>query len=103
MDGDADMADHTPGPWGRHNGIIALIDENNIRTKRIARVDYRMGPDEREANARLIVAAPDLLEALDKLLTLTVFELGSNADREPWKRNIERSRAAIAKAEGRQP
>lgn len=108
---------HTPGPWvlkgevrrvgdtyhycadiydGRpskgYRGTVAMIQTSDHLT-------HGMRVNEGKANASLIAAAPDLLEALDKLLTLTVFELGSNADREPWKRNIERSRAAIAKAD----
>lgn len=53
---------HTPGPWGRHNGIIALIDENNIRTKRIAEVKGGFGDEEAAANAQLIATSPELLD-----------------------------------------
>jgi len=39
-----------------------------------------------------------LREALSKLLTLTEFELGEeNLNRNPWKRNINRARAALGK------
>jgi hypothetical protein len=84
---------HTDGPWhitkentaqhfftfikvrDAHDGVIAGMHVND------------------EANARLIAAAPDLLAALKKVLTMTegVAPLGSFG---------EQARAAIAKAEG---
>lgn len=64
-------AKHTPGPW--------LTDRNNVHTGQIATVYHCIGNDwieiwtdkwletglgegEQEANARLIAAAPDLLD-----------------------------------------
>lgn len=54
-------AKHTPGPWQVANGI-------QIRSERdqIAKV-WMMRSGEGTANARLIAAAPDLLEALADL------------------------------------
>lgn len=58
---------HTPGPWTCHSGMVWQGDMP------IARMDREPGngttPIERDANAHLIAAAPDLLaacEALDK-------------------------------------
>jgi len=66
---------HTPGPW--------LTDRNNVHTGQIATVmhckngwveiwtdkwaETGLEEDEQEANARLIAAAPELLEALQDL------------------------------------
>jgi len=89
------MTQHTPGPWAietdrdaghsnhqRHH-IFAIVGGGN----RLAVCCYKQNE---EANARLIAAAPDLLEALKEAL-----EIG---DLEGW---CIRARAAIAKAEGR--
>ena len=62
---------HTPGPWtiedNGWNGQFIYGDDDRVNGKRrfIAEVDLNY--DEAEANARLIAAAPDLLEALFKL------------------------------------
>ena len=89
-------AQHTPGPW--------LTDRNNVHTGQIAIVHHCIGNDwieiwsdkwaetgmcesEQEANARLIAAAPDLLEALEAMLTVGQPE-----------GLTEKARAAIAKA-----
>ncbi len=64
-----------------------------------------------EANARLIAAAPDLLEALKDVLgplaTVTMADTGHNSEQRPAQPNlrvsgsaIHRARAAIAKATG---
>lgn len=62
------MNKHTPGPWITENRYKTSI---NAGKKHIAMVNqYKSGDiesdiwgDEHEANARLIAAAPDLLEA----------------------------------------
>jgi hypothetical protein len=63
------MADHTPGPWqaveGKTTGRMVITP--NARTKATRIVAHIGGPD-RDANARLIAAAPELLEALVELL-----------------------------------
>lgn len=88
---------HTPGPW--HAEIIepgkgALIWAFDSIAGMRNSGDYL--PDEFEANARLIAAAPDLLEALmvaqHILNTVTVDSL--------YDAGKEKVRAAIAKATG---
>jgi hypothetical protein len=59
-------------------------------------------PEHMDANARLIAAAPDLLEALI-LLEREMVESGNAQSRDyGWKPAIEKTRAAIAKATGEQ-
>ena len=112
---------HTAGPWGygwetsAREWAIITNSAGNI----IANVNTESGPDAQsvpatrkmpaEANARLIAASPDLLEALrqcqrvlhdltrgDKSLsTLHIYTHAVEAE--------ARARAAIAKAEGSQP
>lgn len=100
------MSKHTPGPWfvcgpltdeesGRPGGIPVRVvayeaelggeDENSILI---------CEPDTcSEADARLIAAAPDLLEALEKCY----FYLQNETAQEHWMLEVG---AAIAKARG---
>lgn len=58
---------HTPGPWFQQNDK----DSPYITTMsggRIAYINNRSGSGEQAANACLIAAAPDLLEALQEIL-----------------------------------
>jgi hypothetical protein len=94
---------HTPGPWRAvktHSGIIDILDP---RSRDVVTV-YGGGVEStsKEANARLIAAAPDLLEALkDILRMLRTAPPGTNLnDRRFIDYGIAANRA-IAKAEGR--
>jgi len=81
---------HTPGPW-------EVTPRGNVATQSAVIAKLPTGQPSREANARLIAAAPELLEALKRLLSagmgrrLNVVECGEE---------IDRAKAAIAKAEG---
>ncbi|MFN7834823.1 MAG: hypothetical protein ACK5NY_03395 [Burkholderiaceae bacterium] len=87
---------HTPGPWEidePHQVWAESIGEYVAITAQIE--DHETVPqDQAEANAKLIAAAPDLLEAL-KLIVLADrwCPTGSKAE--------VLARAAIAKAEGK--
>ena len=96
---------YTPKPWSyemRHDTNYAIIT-----------CDIKGGDNLRgycgEANARLIVAAPELLEALQNLLAIVddapkgVASYYANGEDAPWSdfdREINAARAAIAKALG---
>jgi len=89
----------TPGPWvidldwlpDEHPDWRCIIIESGDKHFR-TRVSGHMG----EANARLIAAAPDLLEALRGLAYPGKYE-GQPSEAE----RIAAARAAIAKAEGK--
>ena len=95
---------HTPGPWEvlRVDNILAIMPDP-IRGKPdsflgIATVqehDEERSAGRIEANARLIAAAPELLEAL-KAITKVNMESAVLI----YQRMEEIARAAIAKAEG---
>ena len=91
---------HTPGPWESIGARICT--EGNDRERRVI---ARMEPfdlnkmAERDANARLIAAAPDLLDACKAILTL--LEQGQ-ADTLTLEHDGAYLRESIAKAEGRQ-
>lgn len=87
---------HTPGPWSYigNGDVVAKSDKYCGGEKDIASVFLTVN-DEDEANARLIAAAPDLLEALKDMLdghedACTGYGEGA----------ADKARAAIAKATG---
>ena len=94
------MTKHTPGPWNFYD------DSNDGKTNRIeivavgktvARI-YHSVPAEDLPNARLIAAAPDLLDALETALDGWQREFEYLAKRTPeW---VTKARASIAKATG---
>jgi hypothetical protein len=61
---------HAPGPWQLANGAIVYNDGRGPNAMRIATVQQRGKPQ--AANARLIAAAPELLEALQLAVPLLV-------------------------------
>lgn len=110
---------HTPGPWNLHP---AYVDEQPLQCvsvgveltfqhipvaqgeKFIAVAHYQTPApgfphvadlEEAKANARLIAAAPELLEALNDLVESA--EVGTAAILNPL---VEKARAAVAKATG---
>ena len=95
---------HTPGPWDVDEGDFGIYQ---IETSdQIAEVFSHHPPEELEANARLIAAAPELLGALTALLDEAedVFVCMADAtgiDRHNLPPPYLAARAAIAKAEGR--
>jgi len=93
-------AGHTSGPWALsgNSKTWALLDAAGFR---IALVDK--GGLDAAANARLIAAAPELLEALrDESEFVEMERRWSEAsDLTKWIDRCERLEAIIAKAEGR--
>lgn len=102
------MSKHTPGPW-EANGYH--IRQRVTGTRSIAEVAYT-GPHHTppheypkscrlvdEANARLIAAAPDLLEALEAIMDSDLWEWNGSAAF--WLQ--DKVKAAIAKAKEEQP
>ena len=89
------MNKHTPGPW--RIGTPPPNGEQTIGTQQglMVAVATTGAGTPTEANARLIAAAPDLLEALNALADYVDDRAGDNECRP-----LENARAAIAKAEG---
>lgn len=106
---------HTPGPWMRTHGsgrYYIKTDKHSIATVFSSNGEFgcptNPTSEQASANARLIAAAPELLEALRNL------ELGANTVEACYTRNpgnfasalrdlreySELARAAIAKATG---
>lgn len=92
---------HTPGPWTAtgHDGKQCVIIECDWGS--VAKVLPIGAQDQETANARLIAAAPDLLEALEDaafLMRMAAKIAGPMQD--SFKRSAEDAAKAIAKAEG---
>ena len=102
------MSEHTPGPWE--------TDRNNVHSAQIATIHHCLNNDwvevwspnafaaseeEMEANARLIAAAPDLLEALQAALEYDYHAAAAGSARQMVIE--EKILSAIAKATGEQP
>jgi len=86
--------DFTPGPWKQTGTNVRTKDGGLICTVANHWADTTTPLAEKEANARLISAAPELLEALEWIV-------------DDWERVTERTlpddhptKAAIAKARG---
>lgn len=113
------MSEHTPGPWETYRGghaytypdspqaeIHILADERDVEIASCVRRD--IPKDQHAANARLIAAAPELLEALVALLDSDVYADGeglvsvSGGSTSENEEAVKAARAAIAKATAHQ-
>ena len=96
------MSTPTPGPWELNTQDTGLNDSGTILGAGVVIVPdiYGRSKVECDANARLIAAAPDMLEALNELIAeWTHAELGGIAIEETGGMLL--ARQALAKAEGR--
>lgn len=103
------MSKHTPGPWEfvpkltaseNHRGFFVRA-EKATRNGKWALAEVQPGDEDGmlgKANARLIAAAPDLLEALKAFNQC----LCLNLSYKQWNEVNEMACAAIAKAEGKE-
>lgn len=103
------MSKHTPGPWHWESDAVKGDPMGRVRYqvtalgKTVTRVyysSYEGGPTNAEADARLIAAAPDLLEALQSIAECCDEHYAARdyASRQTEIRGI--ARAAIVKATG---
>lgn len=83
------MSKHTKGPWIADGAQIFTSDTNVAQAN-----GYRIDRETVAANARLIAAAPELLEALEGALKLIELVMPIDGD------VTRKARAAIAKATG---
>lgn len=101
-------ATHTPGPWTfekgatnchKANGVLGEIEGGDFYLAAIWSDVEDLEPHA-EANARLIAAAPELLDALNGMVGLIQLIQAREPDLQKNHRFIE-ALAVIAKAEGR--
>ena len=99
------MSKHTPGPWtpefGEAYRVRSQQDGGQIAIMMNLKGQFglagRRSGDEVAANARLIAAAPDLLEALEKIAQINPYDTSSMGY------VVSLARAAIVKATGEAP
>jgi len=102
---------HTPGPWkfgkelSAHSGEWLISYDAADRGQGIPIAETRPGSGQESANARLIAAAPELLEALEAALACGLVPKmtakdGGAAGRIKAVQAGDKVRAAIAKARG---
>jgi hypothetical protein len=101
------MTSHTPGPWEIYDceSAIRVGIEGGNGTSVVAfgaKGDdagvWGGTKDQAKANARLIASAPELLEALKRLVDLHVATYGLDG---AWDEELNNAQKAIAKAEGK--
>jgi hypothetical protein len=89
-----EKAKHTPGPWKWNEKQDSIFSDNpEWKYSYIAKIATGEDIRQEHANARLIAAAPELLEAC-KLAAASLDAVGVN------NATLRIARAAIAKAEG---
>lgn len=99
---------HTPGPWKASRDTDTRgtegwrIDSGSVSLIAWLANGYNDMNDEIEANAHLIDASPDLLEACERALELYETQIWDTEDLWPaaWKREAEKLEALISKARG---
>ena len=88
---------HTPGPWvvhpTTHHPAVRSVGTSDTGPRRICTVGSMNGNPVDKKNARLIAAAPELLEALQFVMAASGEQLSTA---------FEQAEAAIAKATGEQ-
>ena len=90
---------HTMGPWrfNDYGEIICGPEDDELRIAELAPWEKRH-ISEMTANARLIAAAPDMLTALNGMLTF--YGMNEDSHHETQRAVHNAARAAIAKAKG---
>lgn len=104
----ADKISHTKGPWKySHHKVLEMPvieahrnDSTPFNSYYVAYVETTEPPEQAEANARLIAAAPELLEALE--MFLVQYHIIGDDHRE-LRPEIKAALAAIATAKGERP
>lgn len=100
------MIKHTPGPWHviQHGTMVVSDPNGDIEKTHIASIvghngDANFNANGLEANAKLIAAAPDLLEALQRLQT-AAYNVGGEhvTEHQQLIDAADSAQAAIAKA-----
>jgi hypothetical protein len=101
---------HTPGPWEVMNNYVKRVSgaviATTARQNSVCRFEAEVGSSEDGANARLIAAAPELLDALNHARELIKAARGyfpksiKNPDTFRLENTNATIEAAIAKAKG---
>lgn len=94
------MSKYTPGPWVHHQEDNIITTPNGLsKLLEWQARSLHVSQEERDANARLIAAAPAMLEALRKAVLLLAGVCVHSPELEPHE-TYEAVSAAISKATG---
>jgi hypothetical protein len=95
------MSKHTPGPWQVHGSHIYTADPERALLAQVFNSGSKASDYPLQANARLIAAAPELLEALKECLPYVGQTLANTGSMDAYYTEAKAC-AAIAKATGEQ-
>jgi hypothetical protein len=95
------MSAHTPGPWRYLPGDVPAFRPIVQRGSEGGFIVQGLSREREDADAKLIAASPELLEALEELVEIaSVLEPTCLGDGRAKENRIDRARAAIALATG---
>lgn len=98
------MAQHTPGPWRQWGWIIerVYIESPGVEVGGIVKIaTVHRADGDNTANARLIAASPELLEALKGMIKLGYDICYTySGDQDAYDAAMNAAEAAVRKAEG---
>ena len=92
------MSKHTPGPWEKGHSIIRTSAD--LICESPGGFPWAHENKQSEANANLIAAAPELLEALETVLRVALKLECYETLQGDYSGTVEAARAAIKKARG---
>lgn len=97
VDAKPEPVGHTPGPWWLHGPELSVY--GGLKSQIVCRLHDAHGNayGNWQANARLIAAAPELLEALRDLRSYLKLGISPSSH---WRSLLESADAAVAKATG---
>jgi hypothetical protein len=100
--GGVEMTGYTKGPWLLDGRTIYALNDEGVNRFYASVQDAHAPAYELNANARLIASAPDLLEALEDMLSGWKYIRSSHGDLYGvgWDRAQDKAIAAIARAKG---
>lgn len=97
------MKSHTPGPWSvlqHEEGDIVILDKTRGTLAEIFAVNDTRDQETPQANARLIAAAPEILDALNMFITDCQDCRLSGPDWSELRSTVIHARSLIAKVKG---
>lgn len=87
------MSKHTPGKWFLNTNLTQILNEDGHTIANVSPMGARTA-EERDANARILHAAPELLEALKDAIETAEFE------KHPFRPWHKKAKDVIARIQG---
>ena len=96
------MSNHTPGPWAvmdTATGALSINASPRVPIGTVGGMAWHLGEETAHANARLIAAAPDLLDMCERLVGFA-YHYGSTSGVVAADGLLAQAKALIAQAKG---